>query len=515
MSSRLRCVAVISAAVATVLMISSCSSPNPADGQAGAGAAKSLTIGVNAPPYSFEQSQLHGGGDEMFWRAVYTTLLSRNEKGELIPDAAESWSYNEDKTVLTLNLRSGMTFTDGSPVDADAVVKNLTNYKDGHGAAAAYLINMKSAAAEGKLTVNVTLATQDPGFTYYLSMSAGTIADPKTLTAADAGSNPQGSGPYVLDVSHTSIGSTYTFSRNENYWDLKSYPYKTVVMKVIPDATGQLNALRSGQIDAGRLTGATAEAAKASGLNVTTESVTVQALEIRDTTGKTVPALANQKVRQAMNLAFDREAIVKNLVHGYGEPTDQLFVPGEQSYLSTSENKYDFDVEEAKKLMSEAGYSDGFDLTLPISSGYAFLQTTVQQSLGAIGVRVNWQAVPDALYANKTQAGDFPVYFGDPTMRNDWIDLGLWIAPGAQWNTFNPPSEDPQLTSLIGKAKTASSAAEEKDAYQNIGSRLLDLAWFIPLHRDKLVNVTTNKVSASWTPGVNVPLIQNYRPVEG
>jgi peptide/nickel transport system substrate-binding protein len=477
------------------------------------GSGKTLTVGIATAVATFSQSQLQGGSDELFWRAVYTTLLTRNTKGDLEPDGATSWSYNAAKTVLTVKLRPGMKFTDGSPVNAQAAVTSLENMKNGGGPNQAYLANVKTITATDNLTVKIVLAKPDPGLTYYLSMDAGAIANPKYIKAKDAATNPQGSGPYSLDKSRTTIGAQYTFVRNKSYWDPKAYPYDTVVVKILPDVTSRLNALRSGQINAAQLDGSTAAAAKGAGLNVFTQELTVMSLEIRDTQGKTVPALASQKVRQAMNLAFDRPAIVKNLLHGYGQPTDQFFIKGSQSYLPSEEKHYPYDVAKAKKLMAEAGYPNGFDLTLPTETPIAFLNPTVQQSLGAIGIRVHYKTVADTQWTTKMISGAYPMYLQDASSRTAWIDLGLWIAPGATWNSFHlGASADRQLTSLITQAQYAKTDAVANKVYQEIGRKVLDLAWFVPLYRDEIVNVTDKNTSGSSTPGVAIPLIQNYKP---
>jgi peptide/nickel transport system substrate-binding protein len=513
MNNRSRLLGVFVAVAIGSLILVGCSAESPSAGGTSSSAPKTLTIGTNAAIATFNQALIGGGTDEPYWRAVYVTLLTRDTKGDLKPDAAESWSYDKTNTVLTMQIRKGMTFTDGSTVDAAAAVASLTNMKNGTGPDRVRFNNTKSITAPSKYTLRIELNQPDPAFLNYMSFDSGSIANPKHLKDADSASNPQGSGPYTLDQSRTTIGSQYTFVRNKNYWDLKSYPYETVVMKVLPDVTSRLNALKSGQIDTAQLNGATAAEAKASGLHYITQLGNMNGIQIRDTTGSAVKALGNEKVRQAMNMAFDRTAIVKNLLHGFGQPTDQQFTNTSEAYLKGEDDHYKYDVAGAKKLMAEAGYPNGFSMTMPTESSQTFLNPTIQQSLGAIGIKVSFVTVPDVQWVTKMLAGTYPLYVQPAASRTAWIDLGLWIGPGSTWNQFKPPSEDTQLTDLINQARVAT-PAQSPAIYQKIGKRLLTLAWFVPLYRDEGIDVANKTVNLTYTPQVGEPLIQNYSPAD-
>jgi peptide/nickel transport system substrate-binding protein len=510
MRTRSRLLGAAATLAAGILILSGCSA-SPSTSSATATSAQTLSIGMATPVVTFTHSLLNGGSDEVYWRAVYTTLLTRTTKDVLKPDAAKSWKYNADNTVLDFTLRSGMKFTDGTPVNAKAAVASLLDMKNGQGPDRVRFNHVSTIKTTGDLTFQVDFTSPDPAFLDYMSFDSGSIANPKDLTASDSATNPQGSGPYVLDQSKTTIGSVYTFTRNKGYWDQKSYPYDTVVIKVLPDVSSRLNALKSGQINATQLDGTTAAAAKASGLSYITQLGNLDGLQIRDTTGATVPALGSQDVRQAMNMVFDRASIVKNLLQGFGQPTDQQFINTSQAFLKGQDNHYKYDIAAAKKLMAEGGYPNGFNLTLPTESSQTFINPTLQQSLGEIGIKVKFVTVPDAQWTVKMLAGDYPVYFQQASSRTAWIDLGLWIGPGSTWNTFKPPSNDPQLTALINQAQTAKGA--QADAiYQKIGKRLLTLAWFVPMYRAEAVDAVDSKTNVTYTPEVANPLIQNYSP---
>ncbi|MEY4066982.1 MAG: hypothetical protein RIQ44_194, partial [Actinomycetota bacterium] len=144
-------------------------------------AGKSLTLGVVADVVNFSASQGEYGNRVWYYQAVYDTLLRKKEDATVIPGLAQSWKYNADQTVLTLKLRPGQKFTDGTAEDAAAVVKNLVANRDSKGPAASYLASMDTAVAKDKTTVVINLSDNDPAFLENLAETAGLISSPKSI----------------------------------------------------------------------------------------------------------------------------------------------------------------------------------------------------------------------------------------------------------------------------------------------------------------------------------------------
>lgn len=465
-----------------------------------------LRIGTDVDLVTFDPPKLTGGGQVQFWSSVYDTLLYITPDGQIRPNAASKFNYSDDRKVLTLTIRKGMTFTDGSPVDPAAVVASIKAFRAGNGPDARYLVNVADITAQGDDVV-ITLSTPDPALLFYLGGDAGTIVNLRAASA-DVNFDPHGSGPYTLDKSKSTKGAVYTFQRNEKYWNKDAYPYATVVMTPLVDPTARLNALKSGQIDAAPVTAQNQAEAKAAGLTVASQYLGISALHIRDLKGTKVPALGNLKVRQAMNMVFDRTNITKFLLNGLGEPTQQLFLPTNQAFVQGGDEHYPYDVAKAKELMKEAGYADGFAITMPSTLASAVYEPVITQSLGQIGIKVNWVKVPDTQVTSRLLSGEFPVFYLQGASRFAWFDINLWIAPGAQWNSYK--IDEPALTSQIQKAQLATSDDAAKQAYQAVGRYILENAWFVPLARPQNFHATRRNLVVQPQFGISSPPVINY-----
>jgi peptide/nickel transport system substrate-binding protein len=174
-----------------------------------------------------------------YGQAVYDTLLKEDPSGELIPSLATEWAYNDDNTVLTLTLRDDVKFTDGTPFNADAAAQNLIRFRDGTSPNKSFLGALGDAKAIDETTVELTLTAPDPALLHYLSQNAGMQASPASFGAADAKTNPIGSGPYILDTDKTVIGTSYEYTKNPDYWDPENVHYDNLSLKVYADSTGQ------------------------------------------------------------------------------------------------------------------------------------------------------------------------------------------------------------------------------------------------------------------------------------
>src|SRR6202007_2710547 len=138
-------------------------------------------------------------------------------------------------------------------------------------------------------------------------------------------------------------------------------PFDKIVFKPLTDPTAILNALRSGQINGALMTNAKNIApAESAGLTVNKNTPgDVDGVYIWDRGGTMVKALGNVKVRQALNYAFDKNAIVKTAKQGYGEPTTQVYNKDTAAFDSSYDGKYSYDPAKAKQLLAEAGYPNG------------------------------------------------------------------------------------------------------------------------------------------------------------
>ena len=252
-----KAVAGAAAAAALALALTACTAgasgsggATSSSGASGNSSGGTLTLGLLVPATTFEAPDMNWANESPYGQAVYDTLLQASPSGAIEPHLATAWSYNAAKTVLTLTLRAGVKFTDGTAFDAGTAAQNLEAFQKGTSANAADLVNMESATAASPTKLVITLKQPDPAFVVYLTQNAGLQEDPKAFTGSTAKTVPVGSGPYKMDASATVPGSTYVFTANPGYWDKAQQHYAKIVMTVFNTSASLLDAIQGGQVNA-------------------------------------------------------------------------------------------------------------------------------------------------------------------------------------------------------------------------------------------------------------------------
>lgn len=478
-------------------------------GATGGGAAQTLSLAAQTDNNSFDTAKLDVANNIQYWQPIYDTLVKLTPAGDPQPNLATEWTYTADRKALTLKLRTGVTFTDGKPFDAEAVKANLEHFAKGGGPSTYMLQDFQDAKVVDPSTVTIDLKQASPAFVGYLGQPAGAMASPAALTSGQIESQPIGSGPYVLDPS-TTRGSRYVYARNPGYWNAKAYPFNQVVITPMNDNTPRLNALKTGQVNGAFLAQTSAKEAQASGLKLVTEPVDFLGINIADRDGKLVPALKDVKVRRAISMAVDRAGVSKALYQDLAEPTAQLFNKQSSAYVPALDQADAFDVNAAKQLMSEAGYAGGFEVTMPTTSQLPSLDPIVDAGLKAIGITVHRDALPRDQYKVATQSGKYAMYSLPQAVGDPWRDIQKYLLPKGPSNPLH--SENPELTALVDKVRTATSDDARAAAYQDVNRWVVDNAWFAVWTRPLTVYGTTTDVTTTMQFGNTVPYLSSYKP---
>jgi peptide/nickel transport system substrate-binding protein len=482
-------------------------------GTADEGSAGTLQIGLDAPVTTLDPSQLSSGGTTIIaWQALFDTLLRAEPDGTIVPNAAEAFEFNEDSTELTLTLRDDLIYSTGDVVDAASVKASLENMRDSGGSDASRLAGITVETPDEQ---TVVISTPEPRglLPNFLALAPGAIADPATLDADDVATNPVGSGPYELDAANSASGSTYTFVRRDDYWNVEAYPYERIVMRVLEDQTARLSALRSGQIAATFVSPQAAGEAEAAGFDLLENEVNWAGLHIIDRDGSTVPALADVRVRQAINMVFDRQAIVDALFQGRGVVTNQIFNPGSEAYDDALLDEYAFDVDAAKQLMADAGYADGFDITIPdiAVNNLNVANPLIVQQLGLLNIRVTQESVPPAQIVTDLLGGKYPLFYFTLESRNALWDVVQALQPTSIWNIDK--TEDPELAPLLAQVETAR-GAEGAELFQEINAEITADAWYAPWAFITDTWAFDDETTATAVLGSRAPYLYTFRPAE-
>ncbi|MCP2636011.1 ABC transporter substrate-binding protein [Microbacterium sp. HD4P20] len=431
------------------------------------------------------------------WTAVYDTLLTCNQDGTVGPGAAEEFDFTDDNTTLTMTLREGMTFEDGSPVDSAAVKASIEHMQSGGGSGAVRVAGLAIEAPDDR-TVVVTAPAPRGLLATYMCLSPGIIASPAAISSPDVDSVPVSSGPYTFDAANSTSGSVMTFVKRDDYWNADAYPYEEIVVTVMTDVTARLNALKTGQVDGATLSAQTFAEAEASQLAITEWVDATNGIVIFDRDGTMVPALAEPKVRQAMNMVFDRAGIAQGLFQGLVDPTTQMFGPETEGFIAELDDEYEFDVEAAKDLMAEAGYADGFTIEIPSRTPQTDqANPLIVQQFAELGITVTETPLAGATAVPELLSGRFPMtYISMPLSSGLWA-VGQEIAPDATWNVKK--NATPELTALTDAAQRAT-GEELTETLQEINRYVVDNAWFIPWNNRVAYFGTAEDVSIDGTP---------------
>jgi peptide/nickel transport system substrate-binding protein len=291
-----------------------------------------------------------------------------------------------------------------------------------------------------------------------------------------------GVGPYVLQASQSVSGDHYTFTATPNYYDKSRQHYKKIVLKVINDENAAVAAMKTGQVD-GYLGGslATKSTASAAGIQVLTAPSYWEGLQLLDQQGQVVKALADVRVRQAINYAIDRKAIVKAI---WGSDATTRVQPANISnpgYDQALESKYPYNPTKAKQLLAAAGYSKG--VTIPVvflnMSSFGRLMQAIGGYLDKVGIKLSYHPVTGIaqmfplLYSHKMAAFDIPesTFSVYGTITQDF-------GPKANLNGNN--EVDPKLIAMYRSAATLSGSAASA-AWTKVLTYMVDDAYTVPV----------------------------------
>lgn len=320
----------------------------------------------------------------------YDALIYRDPVGDLHPGLAESWEWADDGSTFTMKIRSDVTFHDGTTLDANVVKANLDRLlamTDSPVYAA--VRNVERVDVTDPTTVVLVMKQPDATLEYSLADRAGAMVSGRALAdGIDLGSKAVGAGPYRVVDFRASDGIVY--ERFDDYWgDPNAAVAQRVELVGIADGNARASGLITGDFDAAQITPSQVSQVQDAGVEIVANT-SLWFIQVYHNRSREF--FANPQVTQAMSMALDRDAICAAIYFGFCQPTIKMFP---DDYWAGSpdipDDSYTYDVEEAKKLMAEAGYADGFAFDLMFAAGsdpYPQLAELLQAQWAAIGIDV-------------------------------------------------------------------------------------------------------------------------------
>jgi peptide/nickel transport system substrate-binding protein len=418
--------------------------------------------------------------------ADYDPLIYQTPTGGFTPDLASSWGYSgSGNTAFKLIIRKGARFSDGTTVTAAAVANSLNYFLKTNGPNLSYAGPVASVTAQGDaVTLHYKSAYPNAVISLTQDWNFGLIIGPKGLAnPASLATSSDGAGEYVMQPSQTTAGSVYVSTPNKYYWNQAAIKYAKVEVRPYTDASAELAALQTGQIQfAQNMPAADVPTAKSGGIDVSDGPATWVSLMLEN---RASGPLASVKVRQALEYAVDRAAIVKTIYDGYGQPQDQVAVKGLSGYVAADAGQYPYDPAKAKQLLAAAGYPHGFTvsaLDVAALDKNSVLAQAIASNLAQVGVTLKITAV-GGTFATLTKdlfSKQFDTLVMPSKAANMYFQATQILpANGSLGNAFG--TVDPQLNKLFTAAGQASSTAGQESDLQQLNQRLNADAWFVPI----------------------------------
>ncbi len=419
--------------------------------------------------------------DRIVLQWIYDTLTILDEGGDPQPGLAESWENNGDTFVL--NIREGVSFSDGTPFDAEAVAAGLNYLSVGEQTADDFR-DVESIEATGDLTVEFTME-EPTAFTipYALATRAGMIPAPSTYENEEdpsAEGTPIGAGPFILDSFEP--GSRIGLVANDDYAGPRTYEIPALDFVQVGVGVPAVNALRGGELDVITFESESLETIEDDpDISFDSRLGEVYAqIQLRLTEGS---PLTDVRVRQAMNHAIDREEFNDVVLAGTGTPAWMPYPEGHLAYNAEAAEQYPYDPDRARELLTEAGFPDGFEFDMAIPGGNVGQERQgefLQQQLADVGITVN--IVPLAEIATEYYIQKTGEAFSaarpasaDPTgqLFDQWGNF--------QFVAIHNFQENDAITALVQEARTQTDTAEVSSLMQQATAIVVEEALEVPL----------------------------------
>lgn len=417
------------------------------------GTSNTVTIGLKLAPVSLDIRHQSGSAiEQVLIGNVYEGLLSRDSDNKVQPGLAKSWDISNDGTTYTFHLNENMNFSNGDKLDADDVAWSINQLKEKQYYNANQVESLDKAEAVDADTVRLTLDAPDSNLLWYLTGRPGLVFD-KNATY-NAKTEAVGSGPYTVESFDPA--SKMVLKANPKYWGSAHKPAtEHVVLKFITDDNAAVNALKGGDVDV--LSPVNATLAK----SLDASTYTVSAADGSDkfvlAFNCTNAKLKDKRVRQAIRYAINHKEIIAsrgNVDYALGGPVPSVD-PGYEDLTGL----YPYNVDKAKELMKEAGYTTDKPLRLTLTYANTYgteLGDQLKSQLAKIGIDLKIDYVEFSTWLQNVHAnGDYELSLVDHAESHDFYK---WTTPDYYYHY-----DGKNVQALYAKALAATDEEESNE----------------------------------------------------
>lgn len=475
-----------------------------AAGAAAAPPPDTIVVGLVAEPVTMDPPQITDLNSTRVIKRMFEGLTAQ-ELGTytIVPGLARSWDISKDGLTYTFHLRPGVTFHDGTPLTADAVKFCFDRQLDEQGPfyktgtypyVRGFLGNVAGVEVVNPLTVQIRLKSPLAPFLQYLAHHSLFIYSPEALKkwGKDIVKHPVGTGPFKLE--RWDPGVRVVLARNDQYWGGAPSIRQAIYVPII-EAQARLAAIQTGEIDLTMDVPPDSLDALRKDPNVVvaeadSSAVWYVVLNTRH------PVLKDRRVRQALNYAVNKEAIIRDILRGTAIVAHSPMSPAYGPYYESNTARYPHDPEKARALLREAGHPNGFDVTFHVPESGSGMQspvemgTVIQANLAAVGVRARIQTMEWGAYLKKyLDAPDMAEMSWNPSIGDPDHMMYMLLSSDRFPPAFNAGFyENPRVDELLRQGRTTLDEAQRIPLYRE-AQRLVaeDAPWIFVDHGKQVI----------------------------
>ncbi|WP_258045480.1 ABC transporter substrate-binding protein [Mesorhizobium sp. NBSH29] len=460
-------------------------------------AAGVLTIGRREDSTTFDPIMTAQNIDLWVYANLYDVLIRVDKTGtKLEPGLAESWTVSEDGLTYVLKLRDAK-FSDGSPLTAEDAAYSLLRTRDDKGSlwSDTYKV-IETAEATDARTLTVKLTTPSAPFLSTLAFPGVSVLSKKALETVGQEAHaekPVSSGAFV--VKEWRRGDRVILEKNPSFWQADRVSLDGVEWISVPDDNTRMLNVQAGQLDTAIFVpfSRVAELQKDPNLTVHLDPSTREDhLLINHKNG----ALAKKEVRQALDLAIDKKAVIDTVTFGLGEIANS-YVPKGALYYYADNLQRPYDPEKAKQMLADAGASD-LTLNYLVRAGDEVVEQTavlLQQQLSKAGVTVNLQKVDPSQEWDMLVAGDYDI--GVNYWTNDILDPDqktTFVLGHDTNNNYMTHYQNDKVKDLVSAARIEMDSEKREQMYIDIQKMAKDDVNWIDLYYSPFINVSRKNI---------------------
>ncbi|WP_432357152.1 glutathione ABC transporter substrate-binding protein [Sporosarcina sp. UB5] len=458
---------------------------------------------------------------------IYETLVKRDDDNSIVAGLAEEWKAVDD-TTYEFKLRKGVKFHDGEPFTADVVKMNLDRIRDAEVASPRYFLfeMISDVIVVDEHTVQIKTEYPFAPLLAHLSHNGGGMVSPKSIEAdyaamksgKDAGSvigtNPVGTGYFKFDKWEP--GAEIKLVKNEDYWGDKAH-VDSVTFKVIPESP-----VRNADLEAGYVHIADPiQPNEVAGINAgdfaRVNQKASSSLAYLGFNSEKEP-FNDPKVRRAVSMLVNKDDISEGVYDGFGIPAKGPLAPGIFGYNEDAK-PIEYNVEEAKKLLKEAGYENGFKSSIWTNDNPQRQQIAVlmQEELKKVNIEVEIEVMEFGAYLEKTANGEHDMFilgWSNPTGDADYGMYALFHSsqhgsPGNRSFYTNP-----EVDKLLEEGRRESDPDERIKIYNKVQEHLIEDAPMAYLIHTEYLTGVSNKIRGFTIDTSGIYQLKNVQFVE-